>query len=94
MDFAVDHSHTTSEGILDLKAEHGMAADEGRVEIESSMSPLTSSAVALLHAQVMPEQYRPERIRRQDVQDLLRRVTVRPDASYSASFPQEMHCRL
>src|ERR1043166_7465543 len=34
-------------------------------------------AVALLDGEVMPEQYRPARIRRDDVQALLRRVTVR-----------------
>jgi 2-methylcitrate dehydratase len=51
-------------------------------------------AVALLDGQVMPEQYTPERIRRQDVQDLLRRVVVRPSAAYTARFPQEMACAL
>jgi 2-methylcitrate dehydratase len=51
-------------------------------------------AVALLDNQVMPEQYRPERINRQDVQGLLRRVTVRPSQEYSRRFPEEMPCRL
>jgi 2-methylcitrate dehydratase len=51
-------------------------------------------AVALLDNQVMPEQYRPERITRQDVQGLLRKVTVHPSQEYSRRFPEEMPCRL
>ncbi len=51
-------------------------------------------AVALLDDRVAPEQYRPERIRGDDVQQLLRRVTVRPREDYSQRFPQEMPCRL
>jgi 2-methylcitrate dehydratase len=51
-------------------------------------------AVALLDGEVMPEQYRPERISRQDVQDLLKRVIVRPSDELSQRFPEEMPCRL
>lgn len=51
-------------------------------------------AVALLDGQVMPEQYQPDRIRRPDVQALLRRVTVRPDDDFSRRFPSEMPCRV
>jgi 2-methylcitrate dehydratase len=51
-------------------------------------------AVAVLDGQVMPEQYRPERITRQDVQHLLRNVKVRPLEAYSRRFPEEMPCRL
>lgn len=51
-------------------------------------------AVALLDDQVMPEQYAPERIQRGDVQALLRRVVVRPDAGYSRRFPAEHACRV
>jgi 2-methylcitrate dehydratase len=51
-------------------------------------------AVALLDGHVMPEQYRPERIRAQDVQTLLRKVEVRPLQTYSRRFPEEMPCRL
>jgi len=39
---------------------------------------------------VMPEQYSDERIHKQDVQDLLRRVVARPNDSYSDRFPNEM----
>jgi 2-methylcitrate dehydratase len=51
-------------------------------------------AVALLDAQVMPEQFAPERIVRADVQALLQRVDVRPAADLSARFPAEHACRL
>jgi 2-methylcitrate dehydratase len=51
-------------------------------------------AVALLDGEVSPAQYRPERILRDDVQSLLRKVVVRPDDALSARFPAEMPCRL
>ena len=51
-------------------------------------------AVALLDQQVLPEQYTPERIGRQDVQELLGKVTVRPNRSYSDSFPEQMPCSI
>jgi 2-methylcitrate dehydratase len=51
-------------------------------------------AVALLDGDVMPEQYRPERIVRDDVQALLLRITVRSDAILSRRFPAEMPCRV
>lgn len=51
-------------------------------------------AVALLDGQVTPDQYEPERIKRPDVQTLLRRVLVRPSPAYTARFPGELPCRL
>jgi 2-methylcitrate dehydratase len=51
-------------------------------------------AVALLDDQVMPGQYQPERITRQDVQSLLRQVTVRAQEDLSRRFPDEMPCRI
>ncbi len=51
-------------------------------------------AVALLDGEVSPAQYEPQRILREDVQSLLRKVQVRPDAALSSRFPQEMPCRL
>ena len=51
-------------------------------------------AVALLDGQVLPEQYRPERITRSDVQALLRKIVVRPNAAYSRQFPALMPCRI
>ena len=51
-------------------------------------------AVAVLDGQVMPEQYQTDRILRPDVQELLRRVKVRPSENLSRRFPKEMPCRL
>jgi 2-methylcitrate dehydratase len=51
-------------------------------------------AVALLDGQVLPEQYLPERIAGGDVQELLRRVDVRPDADLSRRFPEEHSARV
>lgn len=51
-------------------------------------------AVALLDGQVMPEQYAPERIRRDDVQQLLRKVIIRPVEAYSRRFPDQMPCKI
>src|SRR5262249_3671061 len=52
------------------------------------------AAAALLDGELMPEQYTPERIARVDVQELLRRVSVRPDAALSRRFPGEHACRV
>jgi 2-methylcitrate dehydratase len=51
-------------------------------------------AVSLLDGEVGPAQYAPERIRREDVQGLLRRVMVRPEEDLSRRFPEEMPCRI
>lgn len=51
-------------------------------------------AVALLDGNVMPEQYRTERITRQDVQQLLHRIAIRPNDTFSSRFPAEMPCRV
>jgi 2-methylcitrate dehydratase len=51
-------------------------------------------AVALLDGQVLPEQYLPGRILADDVQDLLRRVEVRPDPDLTRRFPAQHSARL
>jgi 2-methylcitrate dehydratase len=51
-------------------------------------------AVALLDGAVSPSQYKPERILREDVQSLMRKVVVRPDRGSTQSFPQEMPARV
>jgi 2-methylcitrate dehydratase len=52
------------------------------------------AAVALLDGELMPGQYATGRIARADVQELLRRVRIRPMAEMSARFPREMPCRV
>ncbi|HKF17210.1 MAG TPA: MmgE/PrpD family protein [Candidatus Dormibacteraeota bacterium] len=51
-------------------------------------------AVALLDGQVLPPQFAPDRIVRADVQELLRRIVVRPDPELSARFPEQHACRV
>jgi len=51
-------------------------------------------AAAIIDGQVLPEQYTRERIEREDVQSLLRRVRVTPSDQLSARFPDEMPCRI
>jgi len=51
-------------------------------------------AVALLDGEVTPAQFSPERIRRTHVQELLRKVRVRPSDEFSRRFPNELPCRL
>jgi 2-methylcitrate dehydratase len=52
------------------------------------------TAVACLDGRVMPEQYLPERIVADDVQKLLRKVTVRSDPEFTRRFPEECGSRI
>jgi 2-methylcitrate dehydratase len=114
------HSQSAIEALLELRAEHGFAADDvERIELdtfqvafdiigggeEGSKSEVQTKeeadhslpyllAVALIDGQVLPDQYRPERIASDDVQELLRRVEVRPDDALSERFPDEHSARL
>ena len=51
-------------------------------------------AVAVLDGDVMPAQYESGRILREDVQNLLRRVSVTANPAYSQRFPDEMPCQV
>ncbi|HXB15753.1 MAG TPA: MmgE/PrpD family protein [Solirubrobacteraceae bacterium] len=51
-------------------------------------------AVALLDGDVQPAQLVPARIGAPDVQDLLRRVTVKPDDAFTARYPGEVPSRV
>ncbi len=51
-------------------------------------------AAALLDGQMTPAQYADDRIRREDVQALLRRVDVQEDAVLSAAFPTHQGVRI
>lgn len=65
-----------------------------RTKEEADHSLPYMTAVALLDGQLQPAQYKAERIGRKDVQQLLQRVVVRPDAGLSARFPREHPCRV
>jgi len=51
-------------------------------------------AVALLDGDVQPAQLEPGRIDAPDVQDLLRKVTVKPDDGFTARYPGEVPSRV
>jgi 2-methylcitrate dehydratase len=51
-------------------------------------------AVALLDGDVQPAQLDPRRINAPDVQDLLRKITVKPDDAFTARYPGEVPSRV
>jgi 2-methylcitrate dehydratase len=51
-------------------------------------------AAALLDGQVGPAQLEPERVQAPDAQALLRRVSVKPDAEFSAQYPHALNTRV
>jgi 2-methylcitrate dehydratase len=67
---------------------------EIRTKEEADHSLLYMVAVALLDGEVQPRQYAPDRIVAKDVQELLQRVSARPDAAFTARFPKEMPSRV
>jgi 2-methylcitrate dehydratase len=51
-------------------------------------------AVALLDGDVMPAQFKPERINKPDVQELLKKVSVRPNHEYTDRYPAKMPAKI
>ena len=51
-------------------------------------------AVALLDGNVMPAQFKPERIIMPDVQALLKKVSVRPNHEFTELYPQKMPAKI
>src|SRR6202522_4417599 len=51
-------------------------------------------AVALLDGDVMPAQFKPDRIARDDAQQLLKKVSVRPNQEYTAEYPAKMPAKI
>ncbi|SEP84114.1 2-methylcitrate dehydratase [Virgibacillus subterraneus] len=51
-------------------------------------------SAAYLDGNVMPEQYEPDRINQDDIQQLLQKVHVEPSDEFSDRFPDEMACRI
>jgi 2-methylcitrate dehydratase len=51
-------------------------------------------AVALLDGDVMPTQFEPDRITRADVQQLLKKVSVRPDQDFTDQYPAKMPAKI
>jgi 2-methylcitrate dehydratase len=65
-----------------------------RAKAEAYSSLPYLMAVMLLDGKVGTSQYKPERILREDVQSLMRRVVVRPVRNFSHRFPEEMPARV
>src|SRR5699024_11986912 len=61
---------------------------------ESDHSLPYKLTAAYLDGDVMPEQYEPDRITRNDIQTLLQKVDVTENPAYSERFPNEMACKL
>src|SRR6202041_1200680 len=51
-------------------------------------------AVALLDGDVMPAQFKPERIIKPDVQNLLKKVSVRPNHEFTEVYPKKMPAKV
>ncbi len=51
-------------------------------------------AVAMLDGQVLPAQYEQERIAKDDVQSLMKRIHVTPNDTFSELFPEEIACSI
>jgi 2-methylcitrate dehydratase len=51
-------------------------------------------AVALLDGDVMPAQFNPERIIKPDVQNLLKKVSVRPNQEFTDEYPGQMPAKI
>jgi 2-methylcitrate dehydratase len=51
-------------------------------------------AVALLDGDVMPAQFEPDRIAKADVQQLLKKVSVRPDQEFTEQYPRKMPAKV
>jgi 2-methylcitrate dehydratase len=51
-------------------------------------------AVALLDGDVMPAQFKPDRIIKPDVQGLLNKVSVRPNHEYTEQYPKKMPAKI
>ncbi len=61
-------------------------------EADHSLQYIVSAAI--LDGNVLPSAYLPERILRKDIQELHRKVVVRPKPEYSDRFPNEMPCHI
>lgn len=65
-----------------------------RIKEQADHNLLYLVAVALLDGEVWPAQFAPERIDRDDVQALLRRVEVTPSEAFTGRIPGEMPVRI
>ncbi len=50
--------------------------------------------MGLLHGNVTPAQFAPDRITRSDAQTLLKKISVRPNHEYTKDYPQKMPAKI
>ena len=89
---------------IDVEVFQGAFSMLGAGEEGARMSPGTKEdadhslpymiAAAFLDGSIGPEQYRPERIRRDDVQRLMRRVFIFYQDHFDRFFPDQLPCRV
>ncbi len=96
---SADHITSIGIDIFDVAFNIIGGGEEGaktdvRTKEEADHSLPYMTAVALLDGEVGPKQYLPARITKEDVQTLLSKVTVRPDAEFSGLFPGALPCRI
>ncbi len=70
--------------------EGGKKNIQKKEEADHSLPYMMSAMI--LDRQVLPAQYTPERIRKEDIQTLLQKVEVNENKEYSNRFPDEMVC--
>lgn len=97
--FAADQVKRVRVDIFDVAFDIIGGGEEGgktdiRTKEEADHSLPYMVAVALLDGEVMPDQYAAERIRRDDVQSLLRRVDICPNDLFSRRFPDALPVRV
>lgn len=67
---------------------------EIRTKEQADHSPAYLLVVSLLDGNVMPAQFMPDRIVRSDVQELLKKVSVRPSLEYTKLYPLRMPAKI
>ena len=68
--------------------------DDCRIKEQADHNLKYLVAAALLDGEMTPRQFTPDRINRADVQDLRRKVKVRPSFLYTRRIPDEMPCKV
>lgn len=67
---------------------------EIRTKEEADHSLPYMIAAAILDGEVTPKQYEPQRILKSDIQNLLKKISIRPDDKFSQEFPQKMKTKI
>ncbi|MGK7368979.1 MAG: MmgE/PrpD family protein, partial [Candidatus Halalkalibacterium sp. M3_1C_030] len=98
-DFDVDEVENVEISIFDVAYHIIGGGEEGdknivRTKEEADHSLQYMVSAALLDGTVMPGQYKPKRIKRDDIQSLLQKVKVSPNPEFSDRFPEEMPVKL